>query len=212
MWVTMRPDSQLAAEKYRALAATYDRRTGMAEPIRRRAIARLDLQPGDVVLDVACGTGVNFSLIREAIEGGGRVLGIDLSPARLAKARERVEAAGWRNVTLIESAIEEANIRQPVDAALFSFTHDVMRSPRALENVLRHVKPGGRVVATGSRWARWWVAPVNLVLWYAARQYTTTLEGYHRPWSHLADLVPDLRVEPALFSGCYIAWGRTRVG
>ena len=205
----MRPDPHLAVEKYRRLAATYDRRTGRADPIRRRAIALLDLRPGDSLLDVACGTGINFPLIQEVIGGGGRVIGIDLTPEMLAKARERVEAAGWRNVTLIESAVEDAAIPGPVDAALFSFTHDVMRSRRALEHVLRHVKPGGRVVAAGSKWASWWAVPVNVVLWYAARQYTTTFEGYRRPWSHLADLVPGLRVEPVLFSGGYVAWGRT---
>ena len=47
----------------------------------------------------------------------------------LALARERCVREGWRNVTLIESAMETADIPAPVDAILFNFTHDVLRSP-----------------------------------------------------------------------------------
>jgi hypothetical protein len=72
----------------------------------------------------------------------------------LAKAGERAESACGNNITLIESAIEEAEIPVQADAVLFHFTHDVMRSTLAIENVFRHVKPGGHVVSAGGRQAR----------------------------------------------------------
>jgi hypothetical protein len=40
------------------------------------------------------------------------------------------------------------------------------------------------------------------------RDYVTTLEGFDRPWSRLAELVPGLQVEEVYFGGGYIAWGR----
>ena len=212
----MRPDPKCALEKYRVQAATYDRAVARAEPIRREAIARLKLQPGDTVLDVGCGTGLCFPLIEEKIGPEGRLIGIDLSREMLGKARERVESSGWQNVTLIHSAVDEAEIPVQADAVLFHFVHDIMRSPRALENIFRHAKPEARVVSAGGKWAPWWGLPVNLVFWYIARRYITTFEGYTRPSSHLARFVPNLRVEPRALggipSGAYIAWGTTSAG
>ncbi|MCH7999409.1 MAG: methyltransferase domain-containing protein [Chloroflexi bacterium] len=184
----------------------------MTQPIRRQAVARLRLEPGDVVLDVGCGTGLSFPLILARIGSEGQLVGIELSPDMMAKARERVESSDWQNVTLIESPVEEAQIPDQVDAVLFHFTHDILRSPQALENVFQHVKRGGRVAAAGTKWAPWWAFPVNFYVWSLARRYVTTLEGFARPWSHLLRTVPDLRVEPVLFGGGYIAWGTVPKG
>ncbi|MBI1885556.1 MAG: methyltransferase domain-containing protein [Chloroflexi bacterium] len=208
----MAADPRRALEKYRRHAATYDRAVARAEPLRHEAIARLQLQPGDIVLDLGCGTGLSFPLIEQAIGPEGRLIGIELSPDMLANAQERVERAGWQNATLIQAAAHDAEVPVEADTALFHFIHDIMRSPPALENVFRHVKPGGRVVAAGGKWAPWWALPLNLGFWYVARRYITTFEGYARPWSHLDRFVPDLRVESrplgGVPGGAYIAWGR----
>ena len=54
----------------------------------------------------------------------------------LALARERVEDSGWRNVTLVAAAAEDAAVPATADGALFCGVHDVMRSRPALANVL----------------------------------------------------------------------------
>jgi demethylmenaquinone methyltransferase/2-methoxy-6-polyprenyl-1,4-benzoquinol methylase len=81
----------------------------------------LRLGPRDVVLDVGCGTGQAFPVLEEAIGPEGRLIGIDLSAAMLARAAERIERDGWRNVTLIESSVEEALVPVTADGALLSF-------------------------------------------------------------------------------------------
>ncbi len=209
----LEPDRSSALEKYRRHAADSDRESALAERLRlwprtrRRAIARLGLEPGDVVLDMGCGTGLSFPLIQARIGLDGQLVGIDLSPEILAVARERVEARGWPNITLIESAADELDIPVRADAVLFHFTNDILRSPQALDNVFRHVKLGGRVAAAGDKWAPWWASPVNLYVWAIARRYVTTFQGFGRPWSHLARIVPNLHTEGLLFGGVYIAWG-----
>ncbi len=200
------PDHQLALNKYRRLAATYDESNRLGR-LRRRIVAHLDLRAGHVVLDVACGTGLNFPLIQEEIGQAGRLIGIDLSPDMLARARERASRNGWTNVTLINSSAEEAQIPDEVDAILFCFTHDVLRSPRALENVMRYVKPKGRVVAASSKWAPWWALPANIALWYVRRKYITTYEGYAQPWTHVVRFVPDLQVASVMVGAVFIASG-----
>ena len=200
------PEQRLALDKYRRKAATYDD-SNRHRRLRSHSVDLLALRPGDVALDVGCGTGLNFPLIQTAIGEQGRLIGVDLSPDMLERARDRVSQAGWHNVSLITSSVEEAKFSERFDAALFSLTHDVMRSRRALQNVMRSVKRGGRVVSVGAKWAPWWAWPVNIPVWYFARQYTTTFEGFSRPWSHLGHCVSDIQVESHLRGTMYVAWG-----
>jgi len=202
------PDRGRALEKYRRLASSYDRFvTWSSRAMRRRAVELLGLKRGDAVLDVACGTGLSFEQIERAIGEEGTLIGIDLSGEMLDRARERAASAGWRNVTLIEASVEEADIQMGADPALFVLTHDVMRSSAALRHVLAQVRPGGRVVAAGAKLGPRWALPTNLLVRAISRRYVTTLEGLDRPWDRLEGLVPDLRVESLMLGGTYVAWG-----
>jgi SAM-dependent methyltransferase len=204
------PNPRLALERYRELAADYDQRTATGEPYRRRTVEALALRTGDVVLDVGCGTGLNFAGLEEGIGAEGRLVAIDLSPDMLRGARRRVERHGWTNITLIEAAMEDAAVPGAADAALLCATHDILRSPPALERVLRHLRPGGQIVAGGPRFASRWRpdrVPMDLFTIQHNRDYVTTFEGFDRPWSHLDRLIPDLEVRDVLFGAGYIATG-----
>jgi ubiquinone/menaquinone biosynthesis C-methylase UbiE len=58
---------------------------------RQQAVKRLALRPGDVVIDLFCGTGVNFELILPPIGKTGKLIGVDGSPGMLARAQKRVQ-------------------------------------------------------------------------------------------------------------------------
>jgi ubiquinone/menaquinone biosynthesis C-methylase UbiE len=92
-----------ALKKYRRNAPTYDHdyTYGKAEMLRQKTISLLHLKPGNVVLDVACGTGLSFPLIMQAIGPDGRLIGIEMSPEMLAIAHEKVNRQGWTNATLV---------------------------------------------------------------------------------------------------------------
>jgi ubiquinone/menaquinone biosynthesis C-methylase UbiE len=135
------------------------------------------------------------------------VVGIEQSIDMLGVAKERVDELGWGNVDLVLGSVEEVQVPVVADAALFSFTHDVLRSEAALENVLAHLRPGGRVAAVGPMWAPWWAPGMNMLIWYVTSDFVTTFEGFSEPWSHLARLVPGLSVERQELVGRYFAWG-----
>lgn len=178
-------------------------------PLQRAAVEALELAPGDRVLDVACGTGVAFGAIEERIGPGGELVGVDLTAAMLARARERVQAHGWSNVRLIESRVENADLGDGAfDAALFSFTHDVLQSGAAVERAVAAVRPGGRVAATGIGWAPRWAVPVNAAVWIGTRPFVTTREGLDRPWSRLADRLVDVRLTRRWLGSMYLMRGR----
>ena len=204
------PDRALALARYRDVADRYDALTATGDPYRRRAVAALGLRPGETVIDVGCGTGLNFAALRAAVGPRGRLIGIEQCPEMLARAEERSRAAG-SGATLVEATAEDACVPVRADAALLCGTHDIVRSEGALRNVLRQVRPGGRVVAGGAKWAPWWRpggAALNLWTWQVNRPYVTTFEGFDRPWSLLEDIVDDVEVDEVLAGGGYIATAR----
>src|SRR5215470_5962355 len=133
-------------------ARHYDRELiiRVAAGVRRRAVQSLRLAPGETVLDIACGTGLNLPSLSAGVGERGRVIGIDISSEMLEIARDRVETGGLRNVELVNAAVEEAGPPATANAALFSFAHDVLHSSEAIEQALAWLRPGARVVACGA--------------------------------------------------------------
>lgn len=203
----LQPDPSLAIEKYRRHAVGYDASAQRTMPLRRRVIALLGLAPGDTVLDVACGTGLSLPLLREAVGPSGRVIGIEVSPEMIALARDRVAAAGWDNVSLIQAPMEKADPGAPLDAILFNYTHDVLQSPSALARIFARARPRARVAIAGIKHAPRWLFPLRLYRLLKAGPYVTTLAGLDAPWRLLQAYVPDLRIEPVLFGTNYLARG-----
>jgi ubiquinone/menaquinone biosynthesis C-methylase UbiE len=204
------PDQRLAVAKYRRNAPTYEDDTALGDAYRRLAVAALAPKRGGVVADIGCGTGRNFPLVEQGIGHDGELIVVDVCPQMLAQAEALVRHRGWRNVTLITSPAEEAAFPAPADAALFCGVHDIMRSPRALENVIRQLRPGARVVAGGPKWAPlWtpWASMLNLWTWQLNRRYVTTWDGFGRPWTHLVRFIPDLEITPVFFDAGYLASG-----
>ena len=204
------PNVAEAVARYRHHARGYDASARRTTWIRARTIEKLVLRPGDRVLDVACGTGLSIPFLREAVGGKGEVVGVEVSPEMMSIARQRVKKAGWQNVTLLESSMESADIPRPLDAILFHFTHDVMRSPAALKRIFSAAGPDARIAAAGMKYAPWWMAPVNVLVRAQARPYMTTFEGLAAPWDLAVSYLSEFEWHSVLFSTGYIGWGRVQ--
>ena len=113
---------------------------------RLAAVQALGLRPGDSVVDVACGTGLNFPLIEEVIGPGGRIVGVDLTDAMLARARDRTETNGWSNVSLVEADAVRFEFPAEVDAIVC--TYALSQVPECAE-VIAH---GAAALSGGGRW------------------------------------------------------------
>ncbi len=194
---------------YAERARSYDRDTAAFGPYRRAVVEALPLRPGQVVLDVGCGTGLCCGLLREKVGPEGAVVGIEESPDMAAVAREHIASQGWRNVTVVQSAAEEAQVTVTADAALFCAVHDIMQSADALSNVLTRLRPGAPVAAGGGKWAAPFMVAGNMITRTLHAPYVRSFSGFDRPWRCLEPLVEDVHVRELAFGNGYIMTGHT---
>ena len=114
---------------------------------RLRAVHALGLRPGDTVVDMACGTGLNFSLLQEVIGPGGRIVGVDLTDAMLACAQGRIETNSWSNISLVQADATDFDFPAGIDAILSTYA---MTQVPECADVIAH---GAKALSGGGRWA-----------------------------------------------------------
>jgi demethylmenaquinone methyltransferase / 2-methoxy-6-polyprenyl-1,4-benzoquinol methylase len=147
------PRTQAARELFAPLGPTYDRYArllsfGQDPRWRRFLVERVEAGPGDVVLDVATGTGaVALELVRLK---GCTVVGIDQSAEMLAEARRRITLAGATKETrLVEGRAEELPFENGAfDALSVTYLLRYVDDPGAtLAELARVVRPGGTIAS-----------------------------------------------------------------
>jgi len=128
------PDRASAAQTfYSRWAPGYDRLATRAPGVHRLRTAlvdALDLVPGDVVVDVGCGTGATLPYLRDRVGSEGTVVGVDFAPGALARARARIEREGWTNVTVCRGDATRLPLRS-ADAVAASFLMGMLPDPAA---------------------------------------------------------------------------------
>ncbi len=111
---------------------------------RLQAIERMGIEPGDRVLEVGVGTGINTTLYPRDCA----VTGIDLSASMLDRARERIARQGFRNVRLLE--MDAADLQFPdesFDIVYAPYLMSVVPDPIGVEREMRRVcRAGGRII------------------------------------------------------------------
>jgi ubiquinone/menaquinone biosynthesis C-methylase UbiE len=172
---------------------------------RLRAVRALGLHAGDTVVDIACGTGLNFRLIEEAIGPGGRIVGVDLTDAMLARAGDRAEAHGWSNVSLLQADAAEFVFPTEVDAILSTYA-------------LTQVPECGKVVAHGAAaltgGGRWVVLDLKIPdrtpgwlsrLGVAAVGTSASLDEWimRRPWETIRAAMQEGLADPSWTEFCF---------
>jgi SAM-dependent methyltransferase len=114
---------------------------GVGHPVRHAG-----LRAGETVLDLGCGAGIDSLLAALAVGPTGRVIGLDMTPAMLERARSNARTLGAGNLEFREGVMEAI----PLDDASVDviITNGVLnlstRHSRALAEMMRVLRPGGR--------------------------------------------------------------------
>ncbi|MEO6712312.1 MAG: methyltransferase domain-containing protein [Mycobacteriales bacterium] len=178
---------------------------------RIRGIGRLDLQPGDRILDIACGTGLNFPLLVEAVGPLGCVVGIDASAAMLAGARRRVAGNGWTNVTIEHGQAAELSRllagSPPFDAVVITYALSIVGSWRQVfEQAIAELKPGGQLLVIDLALPTGCWRVLTPLAWLAC--FAGGVQRSRRPWRLVAESLHGPCHEVHRGGHVHIAWGR----
>jgi arsenite methyltransferase len=106
-----------------------------------------DPQPGQTVLDLGCGAGFDTLLATRRVGITGRVIGVDMTPEMIAKARTNASLLGVMNVEFVLGQIEDlplpdASVDLVISNGVFNLCPTKLR---VLKEVFRVMKPGGRL-------------------------------------------------------------------
>ena len=223
-----------ARELFAPLGPTYDRYAALLSFFqdprwRRFLVSRVDVEPDDVVLDVATGTGaVAAELVRRH---GCRVVGIDQSPEMLAEARRRVGS----RVELHEGRAESLPFDDAsFDALTFTYLLRYVDDPAAtLRELARVVRPGGSIAmlefgVPRGLWRPPWELYVRVGLpalgrlispgWHEVGSFLgPSIRGFHREWPRARLVaawrdagIDDVRLRRLSLGGGIVMWGRRR--
>jgi len=110
-------------------------------------VALADLEPGDVVVDLGSGAGIDLLLAAKKVGPTGHVIGIDMTDEMIAKARENIAASGLTNVEARKGLIEDLPVdSESVDWVISNCVINLSpEKEKVFAEIARVLKPGGRL-------------------------------------------------------------------
>jgi ubiquinone/menaquinone biosynthesis C-methylase UbiE len=170
-------------QEYERLA----RQAALLAPMTRRTFTDAGVIPGMRVLDLGSGAGDVCMLLADMVGPSGSVVGLDLDANVIALARERISAAGLRNVSFAQcefsSYVPEASFDAIVGRLILMYQPD---PAAALATLIKHLKPGGAVA-----FLELWFMPMPPSENVLGRVGSCVFETLHKSGAHL-DLGPRL--------------------
>jgi S-adenosylmethionine-diacylgycerolhomoserine-N-methlytransferase len=165
---------------YRYHAYVYDSTRWLILHGREAAIERLALRPDSRVLEIGCGTGLNFrALLRRLDPARGRLTGLDFSADMLERAARRVLRHAWSNVELIEADAAALQLSARFDGILLAYSLSMIPDwPGALRRAYGHLRPGGRLVVLDFGRFDGWGPLSGLVRAWLRANHVETLHPY----------------------------------
>ena len=203
----LRKQQRRVRRLYGLVAGIYDLRVGTFLRWRKPAIEALRPRPGDTVLDLACGTGLNFRHIAERIGSTGRIVGVDFTRPMLKRAERNLARNRWGNVTLVEGDATSLPLAsQSCDGVICSYAMAIIPDYReAVAEAVRVLKPDGRLVLLEPK--------RGSTLWAKAVTPLVALSGLgvvhldRRSWEGLPSLLEDVQKRDYAGGLVYIAGG-----
>lgn len=133
--------------------------------MRRRSAMSLELEEGDTVVEIGCGTGANLRYLREEVGKEGKVIGIDISEGMLEKARRKKKRNNWENVELLKHDASKANLDENLEGVLFCFSIGMFEKPgEIIEKWSNKIENGCLTITDASKVEGRFGKPINYLM------------------------------------------------
>jgi ubiquinone/menaquinone biosynthesis C-methylase UbiE len=172
-------------------AAWLERPEREAEEAPTRAVAALEVRPGQTVADVGAGSGYYTMLLSKAVGPGGRVYATDIQPEMLDLIRKKLESTRTSNVEVVLGTSTESRLPdRAIDLALMVDVYHELAQPQAfLRSLKRALKPDGRLVLIEFRKESAWV-PIREEHKMTIREARLELESEGYRFDRVIDVLP----------------------
>mgnify|MGYP005846846277 CR=1 FL=1 len=154
---------------------------------RKQAVAALDLRPGDTVVELGCGTGLNFKYLRRDMGNTGRLLGVDLADAMLAQAAERIKRKGWNNVELVRRDAAEFSFPAGTNGVISTFALTLVPEyEEVIGKAAKALGNKGRLVVLDFKLPQNWPLWLVKLFAFVSRPFGVTLDlAERKPWKSM---------------------------
>ena len=209
-------DKNSLAELYAKRARLYDLSAnayyllGFREfAYRKAAIRALNLKRGDTVVEIGCGTGLNFSGLIDCIGLEGKLIGVDLTAEMLSGAAHRARRNSWTNVELVRQDAATYLFPERVDGILSTFALTLIPEyDEIIKNGVAALGPRKRFVILDFKEPEQW--PFWLIQFFVTitRPFGVSLDLTTRhPWESLARYAESLEFREFYFGAVYLCAG-----
>ncbi|MCB0261554.1 MAG: class I SAM-dependent methyltransferase [Calditrichaeota bacterium] len=156
---------------------------------RKKAVNAMALQRGDTVVDIGCGTGLNFPLLQHVVGEKGKIIGVDLTDAMLKRARQRIKKEGWTNVELVQADAATFQFTEQVDGIISTFALSMMPDlNKIVENGASSLSPGSRWVVLDLKMPANWLSRLWPIYVFITRPFGVTNDYVkQRSWETISD-------------------------
>jgi ubiquinone/menaquinone biosynthesis C-methylase UbiE len=196
------------AARYNITAHMYYLMGVRVDRYRKRTVEALRLRRGDRVLDLACGTGANFSWLEQAVGPQGHILGLDLTAAMLSEARKRIQKNRWTNIELLQADATNFTFPEPLDGVICSYAISLMPSfGSVIQKSATALKHGGRMGILDVRY-QGGSGVLNTILDVLVKPFGSSDEVLQRrPWEEMPKYLTGVELMELYFGFLYIAVG-----
>jgi demethylmenaquinone methyltransferase/2-methoxy-6-polyprenyl-1,4-benzoquinol methylase len=176
---------------------------------RQLVVEALSARPGDTIVEIGCGTGMNFALLEEKIGAEGRIIGVDISGAMLERATKRIGSTGWKNVELIHSSAASYSFPERVDGIIATgvLTYEPDYD-KVIEKGAAALGPGKRWVVFDYKMPTGWLHRLVPVFVWIFRPFGISEALFKRtPWQSIQQHLKNTKIQEFYFGLIFIASG-----
>jgi ubiquinone/menaquinone biosynthesis C-methylase UbiE len=153
---------------------------------RKKTIETLNLKTGDTVVEIGCGTGLNFSLLQKKIGPKGKIIGVDMTDAMLDQARSKIKKKKWKNVILVRGDAAAFKFPKNINAVISTFALGFIPGyKKVIKNAYGSLKKGSRISVLDLKMPPKWPKPLlNAVVYLVKPFIGEKIQEYAKvqPW------------------------------